>query len=31
MKTTPEEVTRQLNSDLAKWQKVQQKTGIRLD
>ena len=31
VKSTPEEVTRQLNSDLAKWQKVQVRTGIRLD
>jgi tripartite-type tricarboxylate transporter receptor subunit TctC len=31
VKGTPEEVTRQLNSDLAKWQKVQQQTGIRIE
>jgi len=27
----PEEVTRRLREDLAKWKKVQQKTGIRID
>jgi tripartite-type tricarboxylate transporter receptor subunit TctC len=31
IKSTPEEVTRRIGSDLAKWKKVQQQTGIRLD
>ena len=31
IKSTPEEVTRRLSSDLAKWKKVQQQTGIKLD
>ena len=31
IKTTPEEVTKRLTADIAKWQKVQQQTGIRLD
>jgi tripartite-type tricarboxylate transporter receptor subunit TctC len=31
IKTTPEEVTARLTADIAKWQKVQQQTGIRLD
>ncbi len=31
IKTTPAEVTRRLAADIAKWQKVQQRTGIRLD
>ena len=29
--TTPEEVTRRMTSDIAKWRKVQQQTGIRID
>jgi len=28
---TPEEVTRRISSDLAKWKKVQRRTGIRGD
>lgn len=31
IKSTPEELTRRLSSDLAKWKKVQQQTGIKLD
>lgn len=31
IKSTPEELTRRIGSDLAKWKKVQQQTGIRLD
>jgi len=31
IKTTPEQVTRRMTSDLAKWRKVQQQTGIRID
>ncbi len=31
IKSTPEELTRRLGSDLAKWKKVQQQTGIKLD
>ncbi len=31
VKTTPEETGRRLASDLAKWQKVQARTGIRID
>ena len=29
--STPEEVTRRMTSDIAKWRKVQQQTGIRID
>lgn len=31
VKTTPEEVTKRLTADIAKWQKVQQQTAIRLE
>jgi tripartite-type tricarboxylate transporter receptor subunit TctC len=31
IKSTPEEATRRIASDLAKWRQVQQKTGIRID
>ncbi len=31
IKTTPEEVSKRLTADIAKWQKVQRQTGIRLD
>jgi tripartite-type tricarboxylate transporter receptor subunit TctC len=31
IKSTPEELSRRLGSDLAKWKKVQQQTGIKLD
>jgi tripartite-type tricarboxylate transporter receptor subunit TctC len=31
IKSTPEEVTKRLTADLAKWKKVQQQTGIKLD
>lgn len=31
IKSTPEEVTRRISIDLAKWKKVQQQTGIKLD
>jgi tripartite-type tricarboxylate transporter receptor subunit TctC len=31
IKSTPEEVTRRVTNDLAKWRKVQQQTGIRID
>lgn len=31
IKSTPEELTRRLTADLAKWKKVQQQTGIKLD
>jgi tripartite-type tricarboxylate transporter receptor subunit TctC len=31
IKSTPEEVTRRISGDLAKWKKVQQQTGIRID
>jgi tripartite-type tricarboxylate transporter receptor subunit TctC len=31
IKSTPEELTRRLSGDLAKWKKVQQQTGIKLD
>lgn len=31
IKTTPEEVNRRLASDLEKWQKVQARTGLRID
>jgi tripartite-type tricarboxylate transporter receptor subunit TctC len=31
IKTTPEEVTKRLAADLAKWKKVQQQTGIKLE
>ena len=31
IKSTPEEVTRRMTSDIAKWRKVQQQTGIRID
>ena len=31
LKSTPEEVTRRISSDLAKWRKVQQQTGIKID
>jgi len=31
IKSTPEEVTRRITGDLAKWKKVQQQTGIRID
>jgi len=31
IKSTPEEFTRRLASDLARWKKVQQQTGIKLD
>jgi tripartite-type tricarboxylate transporter receptor subunit TctC len=31
VKSTPEEVTRRISSDLAKWRKVQQQTGIKID
>ncbi len=31
IKSTPEELTKRLSSDLAKWKKVQQQTGIKLD
>ena len=31
VKSTPEEVTRRLRDDLAKWKKVQQRTGIKID
>jgi tripartite-type tricarboxylate transporter receptor subunit TctC len=31
IKTTPEELTKRLIMDLAKWKKVQQQTGIKLD
>jgi len=31
VKSTPEEVTRRLTSEIAKWRKVQSRTGIRID
>jgi len=31
VKSTPEEMTKRLTADLAKWKKVQQQTGIKLD
>ena len=31
IKSTPEEVTKRLREDLAKWKKVQQQTGIRIE
>jgi len=31
IKSTPEEVTKRLREDLAKWKKVQQRTGIRIE
>ena len=31
IKSTPEEATRRISGDLAKWRKVQQKTGIKID
>jgi tripartite-type tricarboxylate transporter receptor subunit TctC len=31
VKSTPEEVTRRITSELAKWRKVQSRTGIRID
>ena len=31
IKSTPEELTKRMVSDLARWRKVQQQTGIRLD
>jgi len=31
IKSTPDEVTRRITADLAKWKKVQQQTGIRID
>ncbi|MNC92968.1 hypothetical protein D3C83_94950 [compost metagenome] len=31
IKSTPEEATRRIANDLAKWRKVQQKTGIKID
>ncbi len=31
IKSTPEELTRRISNDLAKWKKVQQQTGIMLD
>jgi tripartite-type tricarboxylate transporter receptor subunit TctC len=31
IKSTPEEVTRRISVDLAKWKKVQQQTGIRIN
>jgi tripartite-type tricarboxylate transporter receptor subunit TctC len=31
IKSTPEEVTRRISADLAKWKKVQQQTGIKID
>ena len=31
IKSTPEELTRRLSADLARWKKVQQQTGIKLD
>jgi tripartite-type tricarboxylate transporter receptor subunit TctC len=31
IKSTPEEATRRIASDLAKWRQVQQKTEIRID
>ena len=31
IKSTPEELTRRMAGDLAKWKKVQQQTGIKLD
>jgi tripartite-type tricarboxylate transporter receptor subunit TctC len=31
IKSTPEEATRRITNDLAKWRKVQQKTGIKID
>ena len=31
IKSTPEELTRRISSDLTKWKKVQQQTGIRID
>ena len=31
IKSTPEELTRRISSDLAKWKKVQQQTGIRME
>ena len=31
IKSTPEELTKRLAADLARWKKVQQQTGIRLD
>ena len=31
IKSTPEEVTRRMTTDIAKWRKVQQQTGIRID
>lgn len=31
VKSTPEEVTRRLTNEIAKWRKVQQQTGIRID
>lgn len=31
VKSTPEEVTRRLTNEIAKWRRVQQQTGIRID
>jgi len=31
IKSTPEEVTRRISTDLAKWKRVQQQTGIRIN
>ena len=31
VKSTPEDVTRRLTTEIAKWRKVQQQTGIRID
>jgi tripartite-type tricarboxylate transporter receptor subunit TctC len=31
IKSTPEELSRRIRDDLAKWKKVQQQTGIRID
>ena len=31
VKSTPEDVTRRLTNEIAKWRKVQQQTGIRID
>jgi tripartite-type tricarboxylate transporter receptor subunit TctC len=31
VKSTPEEVTRRLTNEIAKWRKVQQQTGIKID
>jgi len=31
IKSTPEELTKRMTNDLAKWKKVQQQTGIKLD